>query len=86
MDSEHKDREPDESRILQRRIENERIKLFASCMNSLALGLIGFGFLRYVFDPSTIKPSHWVTGTAVSGAVVSEAFGLYILRYLRSES
>ncbi|MCK5934070.1 hypothetical protein SAMN06297251_10877 [Fulvimarina manganoxydans] len=70
---------------LKNRRWNERIKSYASFSNSLGLGVIGFGVLRFVSDNETERPSGWVIAGAPGTAILCVAAGSYILGYLRSE-
>ena len=67
------------------RVFNERLKLGVGYIHAIALAVLGFGLLRFVFDPGG-DPIGW--GRLVSIILLSFAFegvAIYLMRYLRSE-
>ncbi|MBJ3762061.1 hypothetical protein ILP92_04790 [Maribius pontilimi] len=62
---------------------NERVKMTAMFINTVALGIVGFAVLR----PLTESLANWSAKTTwwLMAGLVLHAFAHYILRYLHKE-
>ena len=70
---------------LQRKVFNERLKMFAGYLHGTALAVLGLGALRFAFDPTEADVgTGWFTLAFVASLAI-EGAALYVLGYLRSE-
>lgn len=62
---------------------NERVKLLASSVNTVGLGMIGLAVIRPLIDSLDNATSK--TGLWLAAGLVMHALSHYILRYLRKD-
>lgn len=65
---------------------SEQVNLLANFIHGLAIGTIGFGFLRYAFDAQAVWPSNRMFAIALASRLVAEVAAAYILSSLKAES
>jgi hypothetical protein len=62
---------------------NERVKLRAQFLNALAIGFLGFSFVRPLVE-GTLSVDVLLVGNVIAGLVLHRAAD-YILKYLETE-